>query len=146
MNSKLTKKLDDKYPKMFNGIDVECPDTWYKIIDRMCLCLQRNIDVNNFPPIEFHQIKEKFGTLRVYYTIDVTNYDNEFIEGYINGFIQAHSLMTEDICIECGTNQNITRTSGWIRYICKDCLDVEKKDESENCEEPQQRFWIKRPC
>ena len=79
MDTKLQVKLFKKYPKIFRQKDLpmtqtclcwgcECGDGWYDLIDKLCSMLQWDIDKNRYPQIEATQIKEKYGTLRFYYT------------------------------------------------------------------------------
>jgi hypothetical protein len=51
---------------------IECPDEWYSVIHKACKLIQSRIDNNQhlsdkYPQIEFIQVKEKFGTLCMYY-------------------------------------------------------------------------------
>ena len=67
------KALIDKYPKLFRQVGlpptvscmawgIECGEGWYPIIDKLSAKL---IEVYG-DKIEYAQIKEKFGTMRVY--------------------------------------------------------------------------------
>jgi len=78
MNTKLEKKLFNKYPKLFRQKDLpvdrtamcwglQCDDGWYDLIDKVCEYLQDMINWNNWPQIEFNTVKEKFGGLRIYW-------------------------------------------------------------------------------
>jgi hypothetical protein len=80
MPQKLTEKdILEKYPKIFRQKDLsmqqtcmcwglECNSGWYPLIDKLCEMLQWDIDNNEYPQIEATQVKEKFGTLRFYYS------------------------------------------------------------------------------
>jgi hypothetical protein len=57
---------------------IETPDEWYNTIYNLCQIIQNHIDWNKSPQIQFTQVKEKFGSLRVYY--------NDNLE-YVNGAI-----------------------------------------------------------
>jgi len=89
----MTKELQDKlyndFPKLFRQKDlpkeesamcwgIDCPDEWYDIIYKLCRTIQNYIDWNEQKQIEFTQVKEKFGFLRVYY-----NNSNQWIDGAI---------------------------------------------------------------
>jgi len=65
------------------------------------------------PPTQlvFTQIKEKYGTLRVYY-----NGGDEFCQGVID---MAES-MSSVTCEDCGVPGKV-RDRGWIRTYCDDC-------------------------
>jgi hypothetical protein len=99
MTLELEKQLIEKYPKLFKNINkspketlicfgAECGDGWFDILDNLCgfiTNLQKNrsyfIKKNdgeyvNFycPDVVFDQIKEKYGTLRVYWHFGELNY------------------------------------------------------------------------
>ena len=84
MNSDLDKQLCDKYPDIFKdrhgdmretamcwGFD--CGDGWYNIIDNLCATIRNreyNLKLNKkeYAPVVATQDKEKYGSLRFYYT------------------------------------------------------------------------------
>lgn len=59
--------------------------------------------------VEFVQIKEKFGGLRIY-----CNYYNDYIDGVIN-FASSYSYKTCEICGAKGSPSD----SGWIKTMCE---------------------------
>ena len=78
MNPTLQNKLFEAFPKLFAQRDlpktetcmcwgIECPDAWYDVIYAACEIIQMNTDWNELPQIQFTQVKEKFGTLCMYY-------------------------------------------------------------------------------
>jgi len=82
MKNELQKKLFEKYPNLFAQRTlpmsqtclcwgIETADGWADLIDAMCSFLKWDIEHNShvYPKLEFTQVKEKFGTLRVYYNI-----------------------------------------------------------------------------
>ena len=150
MRAELQKKLFEKYPKIFSkrekstrdnlmyfGFDHD--DGWYWLIDNLCNTIQNYIDNNskwvtkrygffwlkkrvirvNLPqPVAF-QVKEKFGRLRFYL-------DNESDE-CIEGMIWFAENLSGTICERCGTTKEVGRTSGWIRTICKGCIQSDER-------------------
>lgn len=56
----------------------------------------------------FTQIKEKYGSLRLY-----SSYNTKIINILENA--------SYEICEECGSSQKIGRTEGWIKTLCKNC-------------------------
>jgi hypothetical protein len=78
---------------LFNNLYLEIPEEWYSFV-RGCifeiydLCRDDGLDIRN---ITFEQIKEKYGTLRIYYT---TPYQNLFIDMMFEG---NDSEIPEDI-------------------------------------------------
>lgn len=117
------QNLVDKYPKLFKqkSLDmtqtamcwgIECGSGWYSILDCLCESIQNYADTINCD-IEFTQIKEKFGSLRVY-----INYEDEVISALIR-FAEILSCTT---CEACGDTWNVRQdTGGYIQTLCGDC-------------------------
>lgn len=146
MKIELQNKLFEKYPKLFRqrtlpmletsmcwGID--CGDGWYDIIDNACSIIQSHCDwrINHVKYLkekegieydekdfqcEFLQIKEKWGSLRIYHN------SNEFVDGVI----EMASRISETTCIQCSSNHKVTMTKGWVVPLCETChkLDSSK--------------------
>jgi hypothetical protein len=101
----------DKNTLMFFGC--ECGDGWFSIIDNACGLIsgytkQREKDFSWF------QIKEKFGSLRMY---PAGGYD-----GYIAGVIAMAESMSRITCEQCG-QRGESRGKGWITTLCDSCLE-----------------------
>jgi hypothetical protein len=77
------------------------------------------------PQVTLDQVKEKFGTLRFYYTGG---------DDYISGMVSLAESMTGVTCEECG-NPGKSRGGGWIHTYCDPCEEsreaVRKKSEEE---------------
>lgn len=76
------------------------------------------------------QVKEKFGGLRVYYSIDTakqrSGYDVDLIHQTVLSIENESFLICED-CGKSGTQKNIF---GWIKTLCDDCYkETVKSDE-----------------
>lgn len=138
MKPELDQELCSKYPLIFRdrrasqqttamcwGFD--CGDGWYNIIDRLCLCIQGYLDWNassrgrllesnphNLPiPQEIEQVvalqvKEKFGTLRFYYSGG---------DSFIKGLVDMAESMSGVTCDVCG-NPGKRVQGGWITTRC----------------------------
>jgi hypothetical protein len=154
------KNLSCKETCMCWGI--ETPDSWYNILDCLCWKIQTRIDhppshvkktifgklfgwlfkliglrmqtydicyklvKEEIPQIEFTQVKEKFGTLRCY------------TRGYLDWAEECISMaeaLTSTVCAICGSTKNVKSTSGWVAYLCEDCMKKENRipyEEEEN--------------
>jgi hypothetical protein len=110
----------------------ECGDGWFNILDQLMGNIQHHIDWNLrqrqvaidynskaapesmrkvpelVPQVTLDQVKEKFGTLRFYYT----GGDN-----YIDGMVRMAESMSGVICEECGAPGQ-RRGGGWIYTAC----------------------------
>ncbi len=137
MKPELENKLFEKYPKIFKQKDLPMSQTcmcwgiatgngWFKLINQLCSQLQWNTDRNNYPQVEATQVKEKFGTLRFYYSATPVK-ENEHTErqfGVIDGMVSFAEALSGEICEHCGSTEEVTQTKGWISTFCKKCLEV----------------------
>ena len=146
MTPELQNKLFEKYPKIFKQKDlpmnqtamcwgIDTGDGWYNIIDTMChqiqLHLEHNLNKDEDPEVvkvEAVQVKEKFGTLRFYYTGG-----NEFI----SGLIWMAEALSGKTCEECGS-PGTPNDSGWIRTLCQSCRDNYDKIREERINESKE--------
>ena len=84
------------------------------------------------PQIQFTQIKEKFGTLRMY-----TSHINDYVDGVV-GMAESMSACT---CETCGMPGNRTK-GGWVSTLCKRCAkkegaEIYTKEETEREEDEE---------
>lgn len=91
----------------------ECGDGWFQILNQLMNNIQHHIDWKNkdgevVPQVVLDQVKEKFGTLRFYYTGG---------DDYISGLVTMAESMSGVTCEECGKPGTST-SGGWIRTVC----------------------------
>jgi len=87
------------------------------------------------PQVVAHQVKEKFGGLRFYYSGG---------DDYIRGLVGMAEAMAYRTCEECGvTNEFVTQSSGgWIRTTCPHCVESHlKQNHLENRDETMVKLW-----
>ena len=125
-----TEDIINKYPKIFedyqgnpNGINWHgVPEGWLPIIDTLCGCMQSYIDYHNKhtkdgvvkpTQVKCTQMKEKFGGLRFY----ADNHD-EIIEG----MIEMAEYMCDNTCQDCGSQEDLGMTTGWLSVLCRTCV------------------------
>ncbi len=125
-----TEELIQKYPKIFepyngnpNGINwYGVPEGWLPIIDKLCACIQHYIDFHvsytkdgQYKPqqVTCSQMKEKFGGLRFY-----TDGHDEVVEG----MIKMAEHLCDYTCQDCGSEEDLGITSGWITVLCRKCV------------------------
>lgn len=129
---------------------IECPKGWYHILEQLCTALEfynMEFTKNYGIAIISDQVKEKFGTLRFYFTIRevdengvaINNTDElpadlenkvriakDYLEMLAQEAIDEAESMTENTCAQCGIpldKENKVETQGWITYLCKECDD-----------------------
>jgi hypothetical protein len=137
MKQELDKLLCEKYPKMMVNRNknmqetcmcwgFECGDGWFNILDQLMGNIQHHIDWKNrkeevVAQVTLDQVKEKFGTLRFYYSGG---------DDAIDGMVRMAESMSGVTCEECSAPAK-THGPGWIRTICEPC---ETKRETERAE------------
>ena len=95
MKIELQENLFKTYPKIFARrlmskeytamcYGIQCPDSWYEIIDTLCGRIQSYADQNGFI-VEANQVKSKFGGLRFYVT---------YSDPYIKGLLAMAEMMS----------------------------------------------------
>lgn len=141
MDAELENKLYEKYPQFFSNKDkgikqscmawgCDCNNGWYEILASLCWMIsqhERNKEDNkkylekNDPerlaslpeyfPVKFDQIKEKYGTLRVYFSGG---------DEYVEGLVSMAEAISGKICEVCG-NKGQPNKGGWITTLCDGC-------------------------
>lgn len=126
MHSELEKILVEKYPQLFAGVNqplteslmsfgCECGDGWFTLIDSACALIAARVaqqkDQSELAPFQWVQIKEKFGTLRLY-----GNYSDD----YIDGVIDTAERLSGQVCEACGARGKL-RGEGWLTTRCDSC-------------------------
>ena len=133
MKQELDKLLCEKYPKMMVNRNksmqetcmcwgFDCGDGWFNILDQLMGNIQNHIDWNNknfekgyaqykqVPQVTLDQVKEKFGTLRFYYTGG---------DDVIDGMVRMAESMSGVTCEECGSPGKRVG-GGWITTLCEE--------------------------
>jgi len=122
MNGRLQKRLFDKYPEIFKQKDldmtqtcmcwgIDCGDGWYNIIDKVCETIM-SWKRSDFPETpQFTQVKEKYGTLRIYYNGD----------DWIGGIVALAETLSQTTCEICGKEGKINQEDCWKSVRCDAC-------------------------
>jgi len=93
-------------------------DGWFWLIHNLCASIQSYVD-HTFPrppQVIIDQVKEKYGTLRVYY------HDGD---NAIGGMVSFAEWLSGVTCEACGnTNQDTVgrTTKGYYKTCCKNCI------------------------
>ncbi len=127
MRQELDEQLCKNYPKMMVNRNLpmtetcmcwgfECGDGWFNILNQLMGNIQHHIDWKNrngevIPQVTLDQVKEKFGTLRFYYTGG---------DEYIHGMVAMAEAMSGVTCESCG-NPGERKGSGWVHTYCEPC-------------------------
>lgn len=144
----LTEKLDEsKYeivenrggetiPTPYQLFGIECEKGWFPLIQPIVDYIDKfNEDKPDDEKIYITQIKEKYGTLRIY----VSHGTEELFN-----MIDEAEDKSASICEFCGSNVNVGQTTGWIMTICHDCLKkhVKSRGYSQNWIQDEQVYEV----
>jgi len=137
MNKELELKLVQKYPtilKDYGGdmkktcmhFGMECGDGWYDLLDDLLSKLDY-LSKNSGVQVITDQIKEKFGTLRFYYsTVVKTDLNLDIIVSKIvYDVVSVAEKQSAYICENTGEDGVICSRLGWLKTLCKDEADKE---------------------
>jgi hypothetical protein len=124
MSPEKQQVLFDKYPQLFKQKDwppsqtcmcfgIECGDGWYWLIDELCAALQYETDKFNAPQVQFSQIKEKFGELRIY-----TDSNDSNVQKAQMDFAED---LSNKICENCGQMGATKTKTGYVKTLCEKC-------------------------
>jgi hypothetical protein len=107
----------------------ECGDGWFPILNQLMGNIQHHIDWKNrteevVPQVVLQQVKEKFGTLRFYYSGG---------DDYISGLVSMAESMSGIMCETCG-NPGTRTSGGWIKTACKEHGGIDYESEEDNDE------------
>ena len=120
MREELEQKLYDAFPTFFVGgeelthyyIPLSCEDGWFDIFYRMCLDIEKAIESSpEDKDFRFTQIKEKFGTLRAYYS-------GATEESGIDDIIMKAEDWSDSVCELCGMDGKIRDVGHWYKTLC----------------------------
>ena len=127
MRQELDEQLCKNYPKMMVNRNLpmtetcmcwgfDCGDGWFNILNQLMGNIQHHIDWKNrngevVPQVTLDQVKEKFGTLRFYYTGG---------DEYIHGMVAMAEAMSGVTCESCG-NPGERKGGGWVHTYCEPC-------------------------
>lgn len=114
------------YPSLFSKVSyIDTDQGWESIILTTCEFLHtQNSNINrNYSNICFSQIKEKFGSIRLY----IESNGSTIYAPYINGFINAMESISQHICESCGNPGSIQQFNHLLKCQCPPCAHNRNK-------------------
>lgn len=136
MDQELQNKLYEKYPQFFSNKDkgiksscmawgCDCGNGWFDILSSLCWMIKQHEDnirwqteykqqqdatySSDYHDVKFDQIKEKYGTLRVYFSGG---------DEYVEGLVSMAEAISGKTCEVCG-NKGKSSGGGWITTLCE---------------------------
>lgn len=120
MRGELEQRLLKEFPELFRGNDkppteslmcfgCECDDGWFDIIYEACRAIANHVKHRpECGPVEFSQIKEKFGGLRLYH------YGGD---EYVAGICHMAEAMSYHVCEISGERGELCKAGIWLRTL-----------------------------
>jgi hypothetical protein len=89
---------------------------WHPLLERIFLALKPDVVYERKPKGYVIQVKEKFGTLRVY----LGGVEMAWVDSYVDGLCDASSVICED-CGNPGRIRSLNEGRTWVRTLCDSC-------------------------
>jgi len=127
MTPELTAKLVEAYPDLFAEYEyIKCDKGWYDILCIMCYKLDAHIRSIAGSKLKLEQIKEKYGSLRVYYSYDdVAATPQETVKNVVlvDQIIKQAVADANHTCEWCGSVDGVELRSRkhWLYLRCNTC-------------------------
>jgi hypothetical protein len=153
MNHELELKLYNKYPKILRDCGkspmescmsfwMETEDGWYNLLDKCLEKLQYFCDIcsKNSEEVQVfaNQIKEKYSTLRFYYSGEGgTKIEWDIIDDIINQ-AEAESVRT---CEVSGKHGEPCKQGGWYKTLC---YEEARKLGYKACDPNTEEYWVEK--
>lgn len=107
MKPELENQIHKDFPALFSRpMHLEIGDGWYKVLRGLCVDLMAQPK-----PPKFTQIKEKFGTLRVY--LDGYSFHSDRV-------VRVAEAASAVVCEWCGEPGEM-RSGNWLITLCDSC-------------------------
>ena len=122
-----TEFTREEYPILLaDSIGCSAPGHWAQYVRTALDSLNRL--TNTYPNIRVIQVKEKFGTLRIYTSIKKgtgTGTVQEEVLAEIGAIIELAEKNCANTCVECGSHVDVKLgfrnvDSGWMLPLCKE--------------------------
>lgn len=149
MNKEKEQALRIEFPALFRNPrsivalrGIECDDGWYRIIHALCAAVERRAAAaglrrgSRLWP-RFAQIKEKFGTLRVYLDVGSRNRGIHAVDflnaglslrgkpedryAPLHAAVAAAEKRSASVCERCGRPGTLRRHRPWLQTLCDRC-------------------------
>lgn len=124
-HEEMLKRLKQQHPELLRGPlndgGIACGCGWEGIIDTLLYQIEETATLLNQPWPVVTQIKEKFGSLRVYFK-PVRGFDlSPFTQLIDNAYNKSDTT-----CEDCGAVGHTQNCGGWIKTVCGEgkCLET----------------------
>ena len=128
------KEKQRKWAMDYNYMAAQCKAGNFDLFEETMKALPNFREVpESIPQVTLDQVKEKFGTLRFYYSGG---------DDYIDGMVSLAESLTGVTCESCG-NVGERRGGGWVHTYCTPCEEAREIKRTKEMEEWEQRKLLK---
>lgn len=150
MRQKYLKNIEKRIDEEFGSFKKNCRCGWgvgpgWAPLLYTLMCTMRDECKWNHDPeftcLQVNQVKEKFGTLRFYWTYlgapeGVSDEDSERLYKWLDSFIETAEAFSGRICEICGDPGKVNDDGGWLLCLCPKCTKLRDKNKLN-----QPPFW-----
>jgi hypothetical protein len=116
MRSRSDTNQNERIDDLYGAFGCECSNGWYDVLHGLCTEItsaysERGIDVDVIP----EQIKEKFGTLRFYFSCGMEMYET------VNDIVSKWETISGKTCELCGDSGSLRTDRSWWSTLCDEC-------------------------
>lgn len=144
MENQPGREIMEKYPEIFREMDMSklescmywglaIGDGWQAHVDSVCALIQELSNRTGVKLIAV-QVKEKFGGLRFYYSLefpeDMEEKKIDWLTKRFDGLVQVMEALCSFTCEECGKDGTTAGSTGWVKCLCGECREKEKRERS----------------
>lgn len=119
MTPQKSKELVNYYCRFFSpDFHIECGDGWFNLIRMFCDTLDQVLTTGQI--FKFVQIKEKWGSLRVYFDF-FDEMSNVTENTDVHDLVYALEGQSKLVCETCGKPGYTAENKGWYATLCDPC-------------------------
>lgn len=133
MNEKLELKLVERFPKLLRdyrgsphetclAFGIECGDGWNGLIHDTLTRLQKMVECAPDLDIRIAQVKEKFGGLRIYVTMEC---DDRVVADIVYAILHDAESASSNICEVTGAYGDLCKRGVWYKTLSFDEVNRE---------------------
>lgn len=150
MNTNLEKDLTARFPLILRDMGgdlrktcmawgMECGDGWHPLIESAMEKIQFVCDLSSQTtrPVQLiaTQIKEKFGTLRFYYSVEG---DSPLATAVLDDIVSSAEASSSQVCETSGTPGNLCIRGHWYKTLSRPTARAEGY---KACDEGTEEYW-----
>ncbi len=118
----------------YQSFGCECSDGWYELIRELCTSITEQYRQFEIPiDIVIEQVKEKYGTLRFYYSFDneLNGAQYDLLKDSIVQIVDSYEFKSETTCQKCGKYGSLREGNPLVETLCNECYDIQIKKRKE---------------